>query len=455
MPQQKQGTKRVNSEPEADGAALKRCGIKPYTRWRHEGPPITEYEHIPKGWNSDDNDIHEDDILANIERCKNRIEDGIMPQWWEKTLKKYERFKAEIDKEIQENKGLDLYVIYRLKDLEGMKNQLENNGDKRKLLPNINAIIKAYRSDELAWQDGLVTYWAKGKNVSGQPKEFTWENYDFYCKKHGGGSKDFWVEGLHGPGSLCSFPVVAPNNRAFNIEAKDPQSLHEIDFTLRIPARATKDDDSEDIQRESEEEGKTNDDEEEKSRDDEDTSIELNFLDDTGAAVMVIYEDDLERIENKAHQTATVVGGGRLNGIFSHSFIVIHRIEVNMRDTKGNYLAPWTTIQVAVIGGDRPMSWMRLSGPWMRHRFFVGTSPNKRGLLCVAKNKTLFKRLIEAIPQKEVDGKIADLTLSSKAPGHLFAFPRGWELKMARGEVIGDPADNDDNVEEPVPSIEQ
>ncbi|KAJ6007939.1 hypothetical protein N7540_011915 [Penicillium herquei] len=455
MPKRKQGTKHVSTEPEADGAVLKRRGIKPYTRWRHEGPPITDSKHIPKGWNSDDNDIHEDDILANIERCKNRIEDGIMPQWWEKTLKKYERFKAEIDKEIRDSKGLDLFVVYRLKDLKGMKNRFENDGDKRKLLPNINAIIKAYKSKQLEWKDGLVTYWAKGKNVSGEPKEFTWENYDFYCAKHGGGSKDFWVEGLHGPGSLCAFPVVAPNNRAFNIEAKDPQTLHEIDFTLRIPARPTNDDGDEDIQGELEGEDKLKDDkdktkdDQDTSDDDEDTSVELNFLDDTGAAVMVIYEDDLEKIENKARQTATVVGGGRLNGIFSHSFIVIHRIEVNMRDTKGNYLAPWTTIQVAVIGGDRPMNWMRLSGPWMRHRFFVGTSPNKRGLLCVAKNKTLFVRLIEAIPQREVDGKITDLRLSSKAPGHLFAFPRGWALKMARGILK---AEED---EEPLPSIEE
>ncbi|KAJ5633494.1 hypothetical protein N7528_001336 [Penicillium herquei] len=449
MQKRKQGTKHASPEPQADGAAIKRRGIKPYTRWHHEGPPITEYKDIPKGWNSDDNDIHEDDILANIKRCKNRIEDGIMPQWWEKRLKKYERFKAEIEKDIRENKGLDLYVIYRLKDLEGMKDEFEKNGDKRRLLPNINAIIKAYRSKDLAWQDGLVTYWAKGEKVSGKPKEFTWEDYDVYCEKNGGGSENFWVEGLHGPGSLRAFPVVAPNNRAFNIEPNDPQNLHQIDFTLRVPARHTNKDEGEGSERGSEEE--------EKIQDDEDTSIELNFLDDTGAAVMVIYEDDLEQIENKARQTATVVGGGRLNGIFSHSFIVVHRIEVNMRDTKGNYLAPWTTIQVAVIGGDRPVNWMRLSGPWMRHRFFVGTSPNKQGQLCVAKNKTLFMRLIEAIPQRDVDGKIADLRLSSNAPGHLFAVPRGWALARALGQDIPDPLDSDDDFGEgqAVPSIEQ
>ncbi|KAJ5701591.1 hypothetical protein N7488_009139 [Penicillium malachiteum] len=74
-----------------------------------------------------------------------------MPQWWEKRIKQYERFKAEIEKDIRENKGLDLYVIDRLKDLEGMKDEFEKNGNRQKLLLNINAIIKAYRSKELAW----------------------------------------------------------------------------------------------------------------------------------------------------------------------------------------------------------------------------------------------------------------------------------------------------------------
>lgn len=32
----------------------------PYSRWRHEGPPILEYKDVPAGWSYDDDDIDEE-----------------------------------------------------------------------------------------------------------------------------------------------------------------------------------------------------------------------------------------------------------------------------------------------------------------------------------------------------------------------------------------------------------
>lgn len=64
-----------------------------------------------------------------------------------------------------------------------------------------------------------------------------------------------------------------------------------------------------------------------------DESAEFQFLDDTGAAIMVMYEDDLEYLENKASQVAKIVGAARLNAAFGHSVVITYRIEVNLQNS--------------------------------------------------------------------------------------------------------------------------
>lgn len=119
-----------------------------------------------------------------------------MPQWWERKLKKYEACKADFDKEIESAvPGLDPKVILRLRNLRTIKSDLENAGDKRKLIPNVEAIIKAYNSKNLTWNEGLVTYWSKGKKICDGPKKFKWEEFDSYSEEHQG-HESFWVEGV-------------------------------------------------------------------------------------------------------------------------------------------------------------------------------------------------------------------------------------------------------------------
>lgn len=119
-----------------------------------------------------------------------------MPHWWERKIEKYEAYKAELDEEIDAAPpGLDLAVILRLKDLKEIQSGLEENGDKRKLISNIKAIIEAYTSKKLMWNDGLVTYWSKGKMICDDPEEFTWSDFDYYSEMHHG-SENFWVEGV-------------------------------------------------------------------------------------------------------------------------------------------------------------------------------------------------------------------------------------------------------------------
>lgn len=156
-----------------------------------------------------------------------------------------------------------------------------------------------------------------------------------------------------------------------------------------------------------------------------DTSIEFQFLDDTGASIMVIYEDDLESLENKANDLPKVMGAAKLNGAFGGWWVLIYKLEVTMKDHNGKNLVDWTPIQVAVIPWDRRLGVCRLGGPWLRHKFFVGSSP-KNGLLCIAKNKTLFKQLLEPINVSEVEHRAPpDVALRPNPPGHVYGMWRG------------------------------
>lgn len=86
-------------------------------------------------------------------------------------------------------------MAIRLRDLKNVREDLKNNGDKRNLLSTVNALIEAYMSKGLNWNDGLVTYWSKRKKVCDGPKEFTWKDFDLYSEMHQG-HQSFWVEGV-------------------------------------------------------------------------------------------------------------------------------------------------------------------------------------------------------------------------------------------------------------------
>lgn len=93
-----------------------------------------------------------------------------------------------------EPEGLGLKVVQRLRELEAMKTDLEENDDDPNQLPNIIALLKAYRSGELDWQPGLVTYWSKGLQIC-EPRGFDWDELEVIGEAHreeGG----FWTEGV-------------------------------------------------------------------------------------------------------------------------------------------------------------------------------------------------------------------------------------------------------------------
>lgn len=132
------------------------------------------------------------DIEGMIKRCKERIEDGVMSQWWEKKLENYLKMQEERKKIMDSEPGLSEEVVMRLKRLEIVKSGLVRDSDKYDSIPNIDAIMNRYRSGGYTWEYGKVTYWSKGKFLEG-PKTLDWDDYLRLHSEHNG-PIGFWVE---------------------------------------------------------------------------------------------------------------------------------------------------------------------------------------------------------------------------------------------------------------------
>lgn len=137
------------------------------------------------------------DFEAVIQRCKDRIADNIMPQWWKDKLDTYEDYKKEFAKLlVSEGNGLSIEVVLRLKRLEWVKKTLLKDGDPRESIPNIDAIMELYRDGTFEWHHGTATYWSKGNHLAG-PKKFDLNECIELTKFHGG-HEGFWVEMVSG-----------------------------------------------------------------------------------------------------------------------------------------------------------------------------------------------------------------------------------------------------------------
>ncbi|KAJ5976410.1 hypothetical protein N7481_010117 [Penicillium waksmanii] len=142
-----------------------------------------------------------------IQRCNDRIRDGIMPQWWEEKLEQYEKRKKDYENLMgSEPAGLSFEVVIRLKRLETVKSSLLQADDKYNAIPNIDAIMKDYRAGGYVWDYGKVTYWSNGKFLCG-PKEFDVDEFLLLHSEHDG-PKGFWAEIHDNPGDFSASPAI-------------------------------------------------------------------------------------------------------------------------------------------------------------------------------------------------------------------------------------------------------
>jgi Leu/Phe-tRNA-protein transferase len=76
-----------------------------------------------------------------------------------------------------------------------IKKSFDETGDDNGSTPNVIAIMAAYRSGDLVWNDDpdSVTYWAHGKMIAG-PKKMEMDEFLAISKEYG--HRGVWVEGV-------------------------------------------------------------------------------------------------------------------------------------------------------------------------------------------------------------------------------------------------------------------
>lgn len=108
----------------------------------------------------------------------------------------FDTYNLDRDLQNEEDKGISWPALHRIDALAILDIALQG-GDTKNQLPNVRAILSAYRNKTLLWTNGLVTYWSKGKQIS-QPRPFVWDEFDAINSAHQG-HDGFWVEGVGDP----------------------------------------------------------------------------------------------------------------------------------------------------------------------------------------------------------------------------------------------------------------
>lgn len=109
-------------------------------------------------------------------------------------------------------------------------------------------------------------------------------------------------------------------------------------------------------------------------------------MDDTGATTALIFEADLDQIQDTSGCDATSLGpiyAKTANGAVSRE---TYRLEVNIiTPDHEELLDTWVPIQVTVVPGSQQAdSPPRLSGMWMRHMLYTATCPDNKGYLYIS-----------------------------------------------------------------------
>ncbi|KAJ5703197.1 hypothetical protein N7488_010745 [Penicillium malachiteum] len=306
------------------------------------------------------------DIDGQIQRCLERIGEGIMPQLFESRLIKLEKDRLEIQiTKRNEDPFLSPEVRKRVSTLEQLWDIIRRSGDKDKQLVNIEAVLDAYRSGELTWT-GLVTYWSNGNQLC-EPRPFSWDEFET-INKYYDGNRSFWTEGLDGPGpESAKYRFVVPASPFHPF-------LNTYNVMVRLPGV--------------------------------DWWEEFTFLYDTGSTMCRIYEDDLTQLQG--HWTVDDPGhnipimGNVLaeeHSSFTGDRVVMVEVALRHPGLHETRLTPWVRIQCAVTGGSCPVdSPKRLDGPWIRYFMHTLTEPNGRNELYFDTQNRWWRRGTSEIP---------------------------------------------------------
>ncbi|KAJ5547391.1 hypothetical protein N7494_004976 [Penicillium frequentans] len=325
--------------------------------WINPNPgkvPLYDIEQLPEGWHPAEPDLDDDDTVRQIERCYERLDEGIMPHIFESKLERHEL--ALVCKQMlkpREDSALSEAVVQRLESLDDLWESIYKAGDRFEQLVNIEAVMDAYRSGELQW-NGLVTYWSFGSQLC-QPRPFNWDEFEAINERYEG-SMSFWTEGLDGPGDEHWKYCISIN----------PSTIHRFLHVYRVAFRLPNFQYWE----------------------------EMTMLYDTGATMTRIFWDDVVRLQGEFttdDHPIPIVGAVRAEEMTSFTDATVIMIEVclinqaqpNVRET------PWIRIQCAVSEGPAdPRYPQRLDGPWLRHFIHTATEPDGYNRIRIASNRS-------------------------------------------------------------------
>lgn len=125
-------------------------------------------------------------------------------------------------------------------------------------------------------------------------------------------------------------------------------------------------------------------------------------MEDTGASMMTLYEDDLRMLIVPKPSTIPshlVVGYSPFHSSNGPVELPVVKIEAAVF-WNGKDVAPYTEVQCALFEGKKT-SWNcnRLSGPLLRHRIYTATAPYRRKRLYLSNDRD---ELIDVLPDVDV-----------------------------------------------------
>ncbi|KAJ5641298.1 hypothetical protein N7490_005298 [Penicillium lividum] len=298
--------------------------------WVNPNPmkwPLYDIERLPEGWHPAEPDLDDNDIAAQIERCYELLDEGIMPHIFEAKLQKLEEVYAFNQMAVSKRgQSLSQAIIQRLDNLDSIWEGIYNNGDELSQLTNIELVMDAYRSGELEWT-GLVTYWSCGQQLC-QPRPFNWDEFEAINNRNNG-SRSFWTEG-------------------YNVAFRLPGHQYWEEFEMLYDTGATM------------------------------TRI---FWHD-----VVRLQGDLTTDDH----LIPIVGVSRGEQLTGHTDDIVIMAEVCLinHHTHDIRETPWVRIQCAISEGPMdPRYPQRLDGPWLRYIMHIASEPDAHDNIYVANNR--------------------------------------------------------------------
>ncbi|KAL1987225.1 hypothetical protein VTN96DRAFT_4557 [Rasamsonia emersonii] len=143
------------------------------------------------------------DLDAYIDALRRRVSEseGFAQQYWQLVLDHYLAVQASMPRiDEGEPKGLDKQVYQRIKTLKDIREQLSADDPQ---IANVIAILEAYRTKKLHIENGKVSCWSGGKQVT-ELEDLNWDTIASVASEHSAATQgDFWVED---PSPLATTP---------------------------------------------------------------------------------------------------------------------------------------------------------------------------------------------------------------------------------------------------------